>query len=51
MVVKRIVPPWKVDPKLIEQLRAVALKEKRSQVGQVELILEKWLDDYEAASK
>jgi hypothetical protein len=50
-VVKRVHVPWRVDPKLIERMRQAAIKMRRSQVLQVEIALEEWLDKFEAENK
>lgn len=50
-LVKRVNAPWRLNPKILERVKEAAKKERRSQVDQVEIMLEAWLDKFEADNK
>jgi hypothetical protein len=39
--------PWRLDESIIERVKDAATKLRRSQVDQVEMILEEWLNKFE----
>ena len=44
---KRAACGWRLNPDIIARLKKAAKEERRSQVDQVEIILEKWLEAHE----
>ena len=50
-VVKRVAVGWRINPDLIERMKKAAAKMRRSQVVQVEIALEEWLNIFEAENK
>ena len=50
-LVKKVACGWRLSPAIIERVKKAAKKLRRSQVDQVEMILEDWLDKFDAENE